>query len=197
MPAFRAPIAAAFLCLSIASGATARADTFAFRIIRSAGVEAGGCLPNARGIGTVSPNGATDNLSVSVSGLPARTTFDVFQIQVPDAPFGIAWYLGRLQTNANGSGVSSFIGRFSRESFAVAPGSAPAPVVYPDDANANPAFSPVQVYHFGLWFHDPASAANAGCASSVTPFNGGHHAGIQALSTRNFPDDFGPLRHVR
>jgi hypothetical protein len=30
----------------------------------------------------------------------------------------------------------------------------------------------------------------------VTPFNGVHHAGIQALSTRQAPDNFGPLRRI-
>jgi hypothetical protein len=31
----------------------------------------------------------------------------------------------------------------------------------------------------------------------VTPFNGEHNAGIQALSSRNFVDALGPLRDVR
>jgi len=35
-----------------------------------------------------------------------------------------------------------------------------------------------------------------GCPDTVTPFNGEHRAGIKALSTRNFPDDRGPLREV-
>jgi hypothetical protein len=52
------------------------------------------------------------------------------------------------------------------------------------------------MYHLGLWFHAPIDATNAGCSGAVTPFNGHHNAGIQALSTRNFPDDHGPLRHI-
>jgi hypothetical protein len=48
----------------------------------------------------------------------------------------------------------------------------------------------------GLWFNDPADAAAAGCQSTVTPFNGEHNAGVQALSTRNFADAQGPLRQV-
>jgi hypothetical protein len=44
-----------------------------------------------------------------------------------------------------------------------------------------------------LWFDSPAAA---GCAGTTTPFNGDHTAGIQALSTRNFPDDQRPLRQL-
>jgi len=35
--------------------------------------------------------------------------------------------------------------------------------------------------------------------SHVTRFNGEHNAGVQVLNTQtaDFPDDFGPLRHVK
>jgi hypothetical protein len=48
----------------------------------------------------------------------------------------------------------------------------------------------------GLWFNDPKDAASAGLPPTVTPFNGEHNAGLQVLSTRNFPDDSGPLSKV-
>lgn len=54
--------------------------------------------------------------------------------------------------------------------------------------------NPVHTFHLGLWFNDPADAVKAGCAGSVTPFNGDHNAGTQVLSTRNFDDAQGPLR---
>jgi hypothetical protein len=54
----------------------------------------------------------------------------------------------------------------------------------------------VHTYHLGLWFNSPADAAKAGCPSTVTPFNGEHNAGIQALSTRQFQDQHGPLRRI-
>ena len=50
--------------------------------------------------------------------------------------------------------------------------------------------------HLGLWFNSPKDAVAAGCAGATTPFNGEHDAGVQALSTRNFPDLAGPLRQV-
>ena len=37
----------------------------------------------------------------------------------------------------------------------------------------------------------------AGCPGDVTPFNGEHNAGIQALSTRNRLDVQGPLQEVK
>jgi hypothetical protein len=85
----------------------------------------------------------------------------------------------------------------SIETFIVAPGSGPAPVVHHQpipDANTNPATGPVHTYHVGLWFGSPDAAAAAGCPNSVTPFNGEHNAGIQALSTRNLQ---GPLRRIQ
>ena len=67
--------------------------------------------------------------------------FDVFLIQVPNAPFGLSWYQGDIQTNSTGSGSVNFLGRFSIETFIVAPGTAPAPVVFHNtfpDASSNP-----------------------------------------------------------
>jgi hypothetical protein len=119
---------------------------------------------------------------------------------VPNGPFGISWYQGDLDSNGKGRADGTFIGRFSIETFAVAPGVAQAPQVHQSpipDATANPAFGPVHTYHLGLWFNSPADAVAAGCPGAITPFNGDHTAGVQALSTRNFPDQFGPLRHVQ
>jgi hypothetical protein len=122
-----------------------------------------------------------------------------FVIQVPKAPFGISWYQGDIETDKNGRGHRQFIGRFSIETFAVAPGSAPAPVVFNGpfpDGTLNPPFNPIQMYHLGLWFGSPATAQGAGCPATVTPFNGEHNAGIQVLNTSTYPDDHGPLRSV-
>jgi hypothetical protein len=89
-----------------------------------------------------------------------------------------------------------FVGRFSIETFAFAQGSAAAPVVFNTDANLNPTFNPIQMYHLGLWFGSPQAASAAGCAATPTFFNGEHNAGIQVLNTSDFPDDHGPLRDV-
>jgi hypothetical protein len=65
------------------------------------------------------------------------------------------------------------------------------------DASTNPAFAPVHEYHVGVWFNSAKDAAAAGCANTVTPFNGEHNAGPQALSTRQFADAHGPLRRIK
>jgi hypothetical protein len=61
------------------------------------------------------------------------------------------------------------------------------PAVVPE-ATVGIKTNPVQLYHLGLWFNSASDAANAGCASTATPFNGEHNAGIQVLNTAAFPD---------
>jgi hypothetical protein len=135
-------------------------------------------------------------MSVSVSGLPPKTDFDFFVIQVPGSPFGMSWYQGDIETDTRGNGHATFVGRFSVETFVVAPNVAPAPAEFPTDATSNPATAPIQMYHLGLWFNSPSDAQKAGCLPTVTPFNGEHNAGIQVLNTSNFPDTSGPLLNV-
>ena len=114
------------------------------------------CLPNATATVKVRSAGPVDIMDVMVQGLPANTDFDFFVIQVPKAPFGVAWYQGDIVTDKNGRGHQQFVGRFNVETFAFAQGSAPAPVVFTGgvlpDASLNPAFNPIQMYHLGLWF---------------------------------------------
>src|SRR5262249_2400200 len=170
-----------------------------FDMLVSGGAAA--CLPNATGTVTITPTGPVEYMDVSVSGLPPNTEFDFFVIQLPTAPFGLSWYQGDIETNDYGRGSQRFIGRFSIETFSVAPGSGPAPVVTDEgpfpDADHNPATNPLRMFHLGSWFGSPEAAVAAGCPGTVTPFNGGdHQAGIQVLNTRNFPDDQGPLRQV-
>jgi len=180
---------------------TATADGIAFDMVRSATAEAANCLADATAHVTVVPQEGTEFMKIKVKGVPANTGFDVFVIQLPSAPFGLSWYQGDITTNAEGIGKGKFLGRFNVETFIVAPGSGPAPVIFTDppfpDASSNPATAPVHTYHVGLWFDSPDSAAAAGCPATVTPFNGEHHAGIQALSTRNFANDQGPLRELQ
>ena len=182
-------------------GAAVAQDNSSFYMVRSTAAVTAGCLPNAKGRVTVHPLGPVENLHVEVSGLPANVDFDFFVIQVPDKPFGMAWYQGDIQTDTNGTGVGDFVGRFSIETFVVAPGAAAAPDTFPNgpfpDATINPATNPIQMYHLGLWFNRTSDAAAAGCGSTETPFDGTHTAGVQALSTRNFAPRSDPLSKVR
>jgi hypothetical protein len=173
----------------------ATGDINLFNLVVSAG--AATCLPAARGRVVIDDAGSVQNMHVELAGLPANTEFTTFLLQVPNKPFGLVWYQGDIVTNQLGFGVGNFTGIFSRETFINAPGVAPAPLVFPDDATTNPATAPVQIYHMGLWFADANDATKAGCAATVTPFDGDHMAGIQVLNTSNFADGSGPLRKIK
>ena len=185
-----------YLNVSSLKAATPK-NTIKFEMAVSAGAKT--CLPNATATVSIQPSGSVQVMDVSVDGLPPNTDFAFFVLQVPKAPFGVSWYQGDITTDKRGRGHQQFIGIFSIETFAVAPGTAPAPVVFNGpfpDASLNPPFNPIQMYHLGLWFDSPQSASAAGCPATVTPFNGQHNAGIQVLNTSNFADDHGPLRDV-
>jgi hypothetical protein len=179
------------------SGAASKAASTTFSLIRSTGVVAAHCLGQAKATVTVTNHGATETMTVDATGLVPDSEFDLFIIQVPNAPFGIAWYQGDLDSDSTGAAHHNYVGRFSLETFAVAPGTAVAPDTHDGiDATTNPAFAPIHTYHVGLWFGSPAVATAAGCPATVTPFNGDHNAGIQAMSTRQFADTSGPLHRL-
>jgi len=171
-----------------------------FKMVRSAKAEAAGCMVNSGADVSVHSVGGIEVMDVSVHGLPPQTGFDLFVIQLPNAPFGLSWYQGDIETDRHGQGHQRFMGRFSSETFTTAPGSGTAPTLHHNafpDAQLNPATGPVHQFHLGLWFNSPGDAVRAGCPGDVTPFNGEHAAGIQALSTRNAADEQGPLGEVR
>ncbi len=155
-------------------------DDFKFDLIRSHGLaNFPKVAPNAQGRVKIESVGPVEIMKVTVWGLPPNTDFDLFVIQVPDAPFGEAWYQGDIETNRNGVGYGEFIGRFNIETFIVSNGSmvpAPAdPFHDPNripDATQNIAINPIQIYHLGLWFNNPQDVVKAGCPPNVTPFNG-------------------------
>jgi len=97
-----------------------------FNMVVSGG--AATCLPTASATVKVTPGGPVESMNVAVQGLRPNTKFALFVIQVPKAPFGVSWYLGDIATDNSGRGRRKFSGRFSIETFAVAVGSAPAPV---------------------------------------------------------------------
>jgi hypothetical protein len=194
---FLAPSALGVLLAVAPLAANDRDHNVPFNMVVSAGAKT--CLPNATGTVRITPAGPVEIMDVSVQGLAPNTEFDFFVLQVPKAPFGVAWYQGDIETDRHGRAHQTFVGRFSVETFSVAQNSAPAPVVFDGpfpDASLNPPFNPIQMYHLGLWFGSPDAAQQAGCPATVTPFNGEHNAGIQVLNTSNFADDQGPLRSV-
>jgi len=188
-------------CMLALPGTAQAADSITFAMVRSTAVDNAGCALNAKARVTINSLGPVEVMHVEATGLPPNSEFDLFVTQIPNAPFGMAWYQGDMESNANGRAVGDFVGRFSRETFIVAPspGTA-APVVHHNppfpDAATNPPTAPIHTFHVGLWFGTPEVAAAANCPNSTTPFNGDHTAGIQVLSTRNFGNATGPLRSL-
>jgi hypothetical protein len=193
-------IAVIVILVGAAGTAVARTRPTNFSIVRSAKAQADGCLPRAAGAVSIYSLGPVEVMHVDVSGLAPSTEYDLFVTQLPNAPFGVSWYQGDIETDKTGHGSETYIGRFNTETFAVAPGVGPAPVIHDQgqfvDADTNPTFGPIHTYHLGIWFNSTKDAVSAGCSAAVTPFNGDHDAGIQVLSTRNFPDLSGPLEQV-
>ncbi len=196
---------AASLAALIPIQAYAQTQTIIFSLNVSAGAKS--CLPKATGRVTVHSFGAFENMEVEVFGLPPNTGFDLFNIEVPNKPFGLAWYLGDIQTDGFGIGVLNVVGRFNRETFIISqgdptppppPNTFPSPPAVVPEATRGVAVNPVQIYHLGLWFNSADDAAKAGCPNTHTPFNGEHNAGIQVLNTSSpaFPDNAGPLLHL-
>jgi len=193
-----ASVTTSFAVTANGNNATASVTLISFGMVVSQ--VASNCLPDASAQVSIQSSGPAEDLFISASGLPSNTDFDFFVIQVPNAPFGLSWYQGDLVTDDQGNGMQHFRGRFSNETFIVAPGIASAPIVVNNppfpDAVQNPPSGPIQTYHLGLWFNSPEDAQRAGCANTVTPFNGEHRAGIQVLNTSNYPDSSGPLRNL-
>src|SRR4029077_4078250 len=121
---------AAALVTGAAIAGTSHADASGpkniFHLQRSPGIVAAGCLPHAQARVVVQNEGPVEVMKVHATGLPKKTDFDLFVIQVPNAPFGSGCYQGDLETNKLGEADGTCVGRFSQETCAVAPGTAPA-----------------------------------------------------------------------
>src|SRR6516165_5130400 len=70
------------------------------------------CLPNAKAEVNIISDGQAEDMFIVASGLPPNTAFDFFVIQVPNAPFGLSWYQGDMQSDDDGDAVQHFRGRF-------------------------------------------------------------------------------------
>jgi hypothetical protein len=189
---------------ALARGNDNDGDDFKFDLVRSKGLaNFPAVLPNAHGQVKIESVGPVEIMKVKVWGLPPNTDFGLFVIQVPNKPFGMAWYQGDIETNKNGVGYGEFIGRFNIETFMVAQDVAPAPAdPFHDpnrvpDATTNPKTNPIQMYHIGLWFDNPKDLEKLGGPGGFTPFNGGHDAGGQVLNSGGFADTDGPLNRIK
>jgi hypothetical protein len=194
------PIILALVLAALAAGSAFAVDsTTSFKMVRSQKAATDNdCLKGAKAQVDVRTT-PTDNqiMDVTVNHAPKNTEFELFVTQQPNSPFGVSWYQADFETNNQGQGEVRARGIFSEELFVFAPGRVKAPQVDKFDAEKNPAFDPVHTFHLGLWFGSTQEAKDAGCPGAVTAFDGDHKAGIQAFSTRNFPDLKGPLGEIK
>ena len=96
--------------------------SISFEMVRSLASVNAGCVPDAKADVSVTSKGSVEVMNVKAEGLPPKTEFDLFVIQVPNGPFGLSWYQGDVETNGAGKANATFVGRFSIETFIVAPG---------------------------------------------------------------------------
>lgn len=72
--------------------------SFSFKMVPSS-ANITGCLPHAQGQVTITKGEVNDELTLHVVGLAPNTGYDLFVLQIPHAPFGIAWYQSDLETS--------------------------------------------------------------------------------------------------
>jgi hypothetical protein len=121
-------VSATLLAGSLLTAGTALAATKSTDFDLAVSKGAATCLPHANGKVHVGSVGII--MTVDLNGLPPKSHFDLFVLQLPTAPFGVSWYQANIPTNKDGHGHVRVIGRFSSETFAVAPGSGSAPVTF-------------------------------------------------------------------
>lgn len=120
-----------------------------------------------------------DTMTVSATGLPPNTGFDLFLVQ--NSPFdsgfttfGFGWYQSDVQSNSAGKVSVKVVGVFDKETFVENP-SAPT--------------TPIHTFNVGFWFDSPATEQSkcGGTAPAATPFNGEQDAGLLAMVTTGAP----------
>lgn len=129
-------------------------------------------------------NGAlNDTMTLTASGLPPNTGFDMFLVQNSPldagafAGFGFGWYQSDVQSDAFGRANVTVRGIFDKETFI-------------ENPSANNGFAPVHIFNVGFWFNSPAEEQHV-CGNKTTPpttpFNGEQNAGLLAMITQGEP----------
>jgi hypothetical protein len=172
------------------SDASAQVTTKSFQLISEAKFL--DCFATTAPIATVTVSraGKRDKLVLDVSGLKPGLHFDVFTVQRSNllangtvdpnfANFGLAWYQSDLTADQSGNATTTLTSVFVDQIFGFDP---------------DVALTPVNTFHIGFWFDNPAKAKRCGFTGNPTPFNGEHQAGPAAMiSTPNATTGLGPL----
>ncbi len=153
----------------------------------------GGPTPKARV--TVFRGKLNDTLVLSAENIRPGVNFDMFTVQRTNllsdhtvdpafaGSFGFAWYQSDLQANSEGKVNATIKTVLLDQIFGF------------DPELSNP--SPVNTFHVGFWFNNPADANVDGCVFDTThptPFNGEHQAGpLAMISVPDATTNLGPL----
>jgi hypothetical protein len=150
------------------------ADEVAFRLAPSTPAIAA-CFPKLKAqveVDLETDTKGRDEFEINASGLPPKTDFTVFLLEIPGAPFGAAEYIGDFTTDSHGRGHNTFK-LIVAEAFA--------------STLVNGARVRADLNHVGFWFADPAG--DDGCfgpgKGAVTPFDGDNEAGVQVMNSAN------------
>src|SRR5262245_11596499 len=104
-------VGAVMTTLMVVGGVAAKSNSIEFDMVRSAAAEKANCLPNAKAEVKIHSIGPVEIMDVDAEGLPPKTEFDFFVIQLPNKPFGVSWYQGDVDTNGAGKADQKVIGR--------------------------------------------------------------------------------------
>src|SRR6201995_6160364 len=98
---------------------------FSFALVPSPGIKS--CLPHAGGRVTIIPGSQNDTMEVSIFGMPRNAEFDLFVIQQPNKPFGVACSQTDVNADRHGVGHATVRGIFDAETFSWAARGAATP----------------------------------------------------------------------
>jgi hypothetical protein len=99
-------LSSTLMFMGASSVSAADEDHIGFKMVVSAAASA--CLPNAGAKVQIVSDGQAEDMFIVAFGLPPNTAFDFFVIQVPNTPFGLSWYQGDMQSDADGDAVQHF-----------------------------------------------------------------------------------------
>ena len=151
--------------------------------------------PTPKATVTVTRGKLNDTLSINAQNIRPGVAFDMFTVQRTNllsdhtvdplftGSFGFAWYQSDLQASSEGKINASIKTILLDQIFGF------------DPELSNP--SPINTFHVGFWFNNPADANIDGCTFDVTkptPFNGEHQAGpLAMISVPDATTNLGPL----
>jgi hypothetical protein len=138
---------------------------------------------------TVARQPQNDFLTIRLHHIKPNLAFDLFTVQRSRfnadgslvsgfTNFGLAWYQSEILVDDRGEGFAQIRTILLDEIFGFDP---------------DVSLSPVNTFHVGFWFDNPADAAGCGF-TGTTPFNGDHDAGpLAMISLPNAVTGLGPL----